>query len=268
MPLSALIGVGGSLLGGLFGKSSARKAQDRQNEYNSPVQVRARAEQAGFNPLLFVGPGVGQQAAPEASGHMGAAIADSSMMIANAMTGKAEEKARVDNLELQNEKLRKEINNMTLRPKTAGIYGVGVMSNAPKWADSDMTTARPPQRGMGNMENVIDERPDVIAYNANAYKWQKVPAGVAEKLDLKTGDTILADAQTQWRGEIVGEATTLGNFADGITHRSRSMLDSLWNRATTSAYGPRVNIAPPTPHPNISGNSNKRQPLKLKFTGP
>lgn len=123
--LGSIIGVGGSLLGGLLGKKSARSAEDRQNEYNKPINIRARAEEAGFNPLLFVGPGVGNQMSPGASGHMGAAITDAAMIAANEVSGRAEEKARLEQLELQNKKLRQEVNHMTLRPRTPGIYGTG-----------------------------------------------------------------------------------------------------------------------------------------------
>lgn len=126
MVASALIGVGGSLLSGIFGSNSARKAQDRQNWYNHPTQVRARAEEAGFNPLLFVGPGVGNQAAPAASGHMGAAIADSSMMLANDMQARSAEAKRLQDLETQNKKLLTDLQQATLRPLTAGLYGPDV----------------------------------------------------------------------------------------------------------------------------------------------
>lgn len=121
--LSSLIGIGGSLLGGLFGSKKEEKAINRQNEYNDPINVRARAEEAGFNPLLFIGPGVGQQTATGGTNYMGAAIADSSMMLANQISGQAEEKARLQNLQLQNQKLQKELQQATLRPKSAGLYG-------------------------------------------------------------------------------------------------------------------------------------------------
>ena len=76
-----LLGVAGSLLGGILGRNSERKAIAAQNDYNDPLNIRARAERAGFNPLLFVGPGVGNQMATGGSNYMGSAIADAGLML-------------------------------------------------------------------------------------------------------------------------------------------------------------------------------------------
>lgn len=61
--------LGSSFLGGLFGANEAKKNRDfqlemwnRQNEYNKPINWRARMEEAGFNPYnaLDGGSGIGQ----------------------------------------------------------------------------------------------------------------------------------------------------------------------------------------------------------------
>lgn len=61
--------IGSSFLGGLFGANEAKKNRDfqlemwnRQNEYNKPINWRARMEEAGFNPYnaLDGGSGIGQ----------------------------------------------------------------------------------------------------------------------------------------------------------------------------------------------------------------
>lgn len=247
--LGSVLSIGGSLLGGLFGKSSAQKAQDKQNQYNDPVQIRARAEAAGFNPLLFVGPGVGNQAAPAASGHMGAAIADSSMMLANAVSGQAEEKARLQNLQLQNEKLQKEINQMTLRPKTAGIYGsggIGVVTNEPK----------PIKAFNAGDDEFIGPLPMVPVWDANASKWDAIHPGVAKKLKIDPGSTMIAEDQTALHGEILGEAVV------GVKN-----LDQMWDKIKLSVGKPWMHPALPA-HNRGAGNTTKRQPLKLTFTGP
>lgn len=259
---AATIGVAGSLVGGIMGRNEQRKAIAKQNDYNDPVNIRVRAEEAGFNPISFIGPGVGNQMTTGGTNYMGDAIANSTMMVADAIKGHAEEKARLDQLRLQNEKLQKDIQQMTLRPKTAGIYGTG--GTIPLQTGVVKTPEFSPETHQGPL-------PMVNVWNANAYKWQKIPPGVAEQLDLKDGQTIMADHQTSWRGEIAGEATVMGNFADGITHRSRDLLDQMWKGATTprnNGLGPRVNLSPPRPHPNISSGSNRRAPLKLIFTGP
>lgn len=119
--LGSLIGAGSSLLGGLFGRSSERKAIAAQNEYNKPVNIRARAEEGGFNPLAFVGPGVGNQTATGGTNYMGAAVADAGMMLADAMS-KRKEASQVSQLERENQKLAEQVQNLTLRPKVGGIY--------------------------------------------------------------------------------------------------------------------------------------------------
>jgi hypothetical protein len=127
----ALISSATSLVGGLFGRSSAKKdlAMQRQlineqNEYNNPTNIRRRAEEAGFNPLSFIGPGVGLQtgvAQANSANYMGAAIADAGMAIADGMARKAE-LGKLDKLQQANAKLAAKVQSLTLRPKVAGVY--------------------------------------------------------------------------------------------------------------------------------------------------
>jgi cell division protein FtsB len=145
--LPALIGAGASLLGGILGNNAQKKVNNQniafqrennavqqklvreQNAYNDPKALRKRAEKAGFNPLLFVGPGVGQQmgvastSAPQiaASNYMGAAVADAGMMIADQMS-KNRELARLEKLSAENKKLAEKVQNLTIRPKVGGVY--------------------------------------------------------------------------------------------------------------------------------------------------
>lgn len=67
--ISGAASVGSSFLGGLFGANEAKKNRNfqlemwnRQNEYNKPINWRARMEEAGFNPYnaLDGGSGIGQ----------------------------------------------------------------------------------------------------------------------------------------------------------------------------------------------------------------
>lgn len=67
--ISGAASLGSSFLGGLFGANEAKKNRDfqlemwnRQNEYNKPINWRARMEEAGFNPYnaLDGGSGIGQ----------------------------------------------------------------------------------------------------------------------------------------------------------------------------------------------------------------
>lgn len=119
--LPALIGAGASLLGGILGRNSEKAAIAAQNAYNDPAQIRARAEAAGFNPLLFVGPGVGNQMTTGGSNYMGSAIADAGMQIADQMS-KNRELARLEKLSAENKKLAEKVQNLTIRPKVGGVY--------------------------------------------------------------------------------------------------------------------------------------------------
>lgn len=117
----ALIGAGSSLLGGALSNQAERKGIAAQNAYNDPAQIRARAEAAGFNPLLFVGPGVGNQTTAASGGYMGAAIADAGMQIADQMA-KNRELGRLEKLAAENKKLAEKVQNLTIRPKVGGVY--------------------------------------------------------------------------------------------------------------------------------------------------
>lgn len=127
--IPALIGAGASLLGGILGRKAEKKAIAAQNAYNDPAQIRARAEAAGFNPLLFIGPGVGQQTTTGGTNFMGSAIADAGMYVADSMARKAE-LGRLDKLAAENKKLAEKVQNLTIRPKVGGVYAQREAYNA------------------------------------------------------------------------------------------------------------------------------------------
>lgn len=118
--MSLLGGILG-IAGGILGRNSEKKAINAQNEYNSPAQIRARAEAAGFNPLLFVGPGVGLQQTTGGSNYMGAALAESGLMIADAVA-KRRNLGQLSQLQRVNQRLQDQVTSLTLRPKVGGIY--------------------------------------------------------------------------------------------------------------------------------------------------
>lgn len=131
MVAPALISGAFSLLGGILGRNQAkddlatqRKLIAEQNEYNNPTNIRKRAEDAGFNPLSFIGPGVGlqtQTAQVNSGNYMGAAIADAGMAVADAMSKRAD-LGKLNKLEQANAKLASKVQSLTLRPKVAGVY--------------------------------------------------------------------------------------------------------------------------------------------------
>lgn len=116
-----LISAGASLLGGILGRNSENAAIAKQNAYNAPDQVRARAEKAGFNPLLFVGPGVGQQTATGGSNYMGQAIADAGLMMADKLSERQASQKLAKAMDA-NRRLQNQLTQATIRPKVDGIY--------------------------------------------------------------------------------------------------------------------------------------------------
>ncbi len=120
--LETLLGIGTSLFSGRRAEKKEAAAIAAQNAYNSPEQIRARAESAGFNPLLFVGPGVGQQMVTGGTNYFGAAMAESGLLMADALAKRSKQAQAITRLEQDNEKLVDQIKMMTLRPKSGGLY--------------------------------------------------------------------------------------------------------------------------------------------------
>lgn len=127
---STLLTAGGSLLGGLFGKKQ-KTTSAKQNIMSHMQGIREGAAKYGFNPLAWAG-STGQStvgAAP--SNFMGAAISDATASIADAWSNKAFNTAQMDQLEMQNEKLRRELEGATIRPYVPGIYERGGAGGGP-----------------------------------------------------------------------------------------------------------------------------------------
>ncbi len=116
-----MFGIIGSLVGGILGRNSEKKAIAAQNQYNDPAQVRARFEAAGFNPLLGIQPGVGMQSATGGTNFLGAAIADAGLAL-DASRQRKSEMAQLSALADQNQKLAREVQTLTIRPKVGGVY--------------------------------------------------------------------------------------------------------------------------------------------------
>lgn len=123
MVVPALIGAGGALLGGIFGKPKRTSAQQnsRQAILGQAQGSREAAEKYGFNPLTLLGASsaVGPS---ESSNYMGNAIANSAMLLADGLAKREEQFGREAALEKQNEELRLQVRELTLRPKFGGIY--------------------------------------------------------------------------------------------------------------------------------------------------
>lgn len=114
----SIVTAGAGILGGLL--DNGQRKRDAYN--NSPEGIRKNFEAAGFNPLLGFtgnGNGTGAQYAPT----MGSTIANS---IAVAQDQRLEERAlkiQQSQLEMQNQRLQRDLENAKLRPNVPGIYG-------------------------------------------------------------------------------------------------------------------------------------------------
>lgn len=114
-PLAApLVGLAGNILGGLFGRSKPK--------YVVPdyAKIRERAEAAGLNPLTAL------QSAPGAvmeggNSYLGQAIADGAMMLADSMS-KQSGTGRLEQAQAENADLKKQVQQLTLRPEVGGVY--------------------------------------------------------------------------------------------------------------------------------------------------
>lgn len=125
MVASALIGAGASLLGGLFKKKPKEKSAEQNSReaiLGQAAGARQASEKYGFNPLTLLG--ASSAVGPSyttSENYMGNAIADAGMILADHISGK-KEAGQITQLKEQNEKLRKQIQDQTLRPKVGGIY--------------------------------------------------------------------------------------------------------------------------------------------------
>lgn len=123
MVVPALIGAGGALLGGIFGKPKRTSAQQnsRQGILGQAQGAREAAEKYGFNPLTLLAAS-SPMGPSESSNYMGTAIANSALMLADGLAKRQERIGREAALEKANEELRLQVRELTLRPKFGGIY--------------------------------------------------------------------------------------------------------------------------------------------------
>lgn len=128
---STLISVGGSLLGGLFGGRSARKAAAQQRAWALEdqkmqwIRHREASEAGGFNPLATLGMGQGVAPTPVSSNnYMGEAIAQSALILGEnlAKTSAANKGREVEDLRRQRDILTRKLTNQTIRPTVPGVY--------------------------------------------------------------------------------------------------------------------------------------------------
>lgn len=116
-----VLGAGVSLFGARKQRKAQAAARADANYRNSPQGIRDNAEAAGFNPLVFAGPGTGTgaQYAPV----FGNEYAQAGAMISDAFAQEEALKIQRSELELQNKRLEEIVKQTTLTPDVPGIYG-------------------------------------------------------------------------------------------------------------------------------------------------
>lgn len=263
MPLGAIIGAGASIIGGMLGNNSAKKQQNRQiafareeREYNKPTNIRARAEEAGFNPLLFIGPGVGNAASGGISGgsanYMGQAIADAGLLIAEGMRNKSAETKRINDLEAQNKELQKKLVDQTVRPRVGGIYEAGGI------------TVRSPERRQEQAAEMFGPRPLVRLRDAVSGNWFGVDPAVADRLQLKDGDAWIGEDSEAVFGEVMGNVNSTLSAASGVA--DRGLYDGpLYDAPLGANFKPFSEVAPNLPDGESidwSATTGPRAPVK------
>lgn len=121
----ALISAGSSLLGGLFGSKSKKKAAARAYAQHRArfVTLREDSEKAGFNPLTALGSGsIDAPILDDGAGMMGQSIAEAGMRIGNAISDNEALKIEKGKLEMERAKLAAAVRTQTINPRVAGIY--------------------------------------------------------------------------------------------------------------------------------------------------
>lgn len=234
---SSIIKIGGGLVGGLVGgpagaaigsqlggavggavdadreRSAANKQIGAMNKYNSPAEIRKRAEAAGFNPLLFVGPGVGQQTALAGTSYFGAENADQQNIWLDMQMADREVIKKNQTLEEQNQKLKETLRDTLLRPKVPGIYG-----DTPANADSVHAAQKVQLGGETSGSGVIGPRALVSVQDALSGKWMSLDPRVADRLGLNSGDVFMASDYENVLGDVAGEAlTNVAAFEGAVT---------------------------------------------------
>lgn len=236
--LGSIISVGGSLLGGAMQSKSNRKATEEsyalsqqgireQNEYNKPENVRARAEAAGFNPLLFVGPGVGEQTSAASAtvvpSVMGQSVANAALLAADEADKSDNRVKQISALEAENKALKEKVNKQSLSPHVAGIFGVGGVpmdtSVGSGYISGPLHYSPRPIAAPVTVD--MDERREGMTqvFDTMTGQWSYVQSGIAKQLGLHDGDSWLAEHNESVYGEDLSSAVTAPALATGVGNR-------------------------------------------------
>lgn len=119
----ALIGAGGSLLGGIFGRKKPKvdPRQIAKQIEGQALGARQAGEKYGFNPLALLGLPVDVGAASSNPAAFGRAIADAALTIGENV-GNTSRDAENSKLRQANAQLQERVQRLTLRKPVPGVY--------------------------------------------------------------------------------------------------------------------------------------------------
>lgn len=212
----ALINGGIKLLGGLFGSRSAKKAEARarQNFLNSGADTREAAVRGGFNPLTFLqatGGGAAANGGFSAAGQPAALASQELIMgglqdFGSVLSGEAAQQQRERELSYNLAKLEYE-KSAASRIGAAAGSGFSTARRAAMQIESEGQVigyggGAPPRRPTAKNEGRIS----VFAPNG---KTLLVPAGIAERLNIKPWQNMAMGEYTELVGELRGEGEGL-----------------------------------------------------------
>lgn len=216
---AATIGAAGSIVGGAMNARSQRKAIEAQNAYNEaqtdPANIRAKFENAGFNPLLGINgwqPAL-QNAIPSAS--MGSAIAEAGAIAQGYFNDRHQEESENTKLRQANRKLQEKLGDKYLRPVVGGIFGGGdrPLGGSPVVGNAPLESPRPLSRG--GDPRLFDERAPIWVLDHATQNYKQIPAGVADRLNLEPGDTWISEDNAAVYSEVGGELVSAGDWLSG-----------------------------------------------------
>lgn len=273
--LGALIGAGGSLLGGLLGNNNQNKINAQQIAFSREqmqqqrawaledqreqfTRLRSSAEQAGFNPLTVLGAApMSGMVNPVAAGgvslssnnYMGQAIAESSLMLADAFakTRAAQTTRTVEDLNRQRDILQRKLTDATLRPKIPGVFGTGA-------------NPLPQPQGGGNAQSAVPSVSSVSAggvSNGGAVDGNARPLTDASPVDARReidSTKVVSDAGfamvdnpniapfpvPAYNGEILDLGQTMVLAGSYSVHQMRQLVD----RKMTQRISPEMRVQP------------------------
>lgn len=233
----ALLGGGFNLLGGLFGRKSQKKEIARAEYNNSPQGIRDRAEAAGFNPLVFAGPGTGTGYAPVMGNALSNALMSTGELLSGGIAQAESLKLQKSALEIEKQRLEKLVAKTTLRPNVPGLYGG---SNV----NSSKTTRRlsdPVGDGtaLGGTQWIAPGRP----VKNESYSSGPGLTEVQNKVTGKQGIVVPGADGEPWGIDELATAVVVGlpqmiyNFGGYISERRQearfNKLTKTWHRAQT-----------------------------------